>query len=168
MNPMNWPVVFPELVLLVAACAITLIDLWVTDPQRRQDPAGVTERTVGKHGLALRQGGQRFTEGRVGGQPGVDVYIVNVKQVVLGIDAVVADQPLQGYAVQSPVFAAQAIYLWCRDADDLGHVAVDPHVDEIEQLSLSGIESIVKIENQNVHHCSRTISNSLVIPQAPQ
>jgi NADH-quinone oxidoreductase subunit N len=35
MNPMNWPVVYPEILLLVMACAITLIDLWVTDPQRR-------------------------------------------------------------------------------------------------------------------------------------
>ena len=35
MNPMNWPVVFPELVLLAMACAITLVDLWVTDSRRR-------------------------------------------------------------------------------------------------------------------------------------
>jgi NADH-quinone oxidoreductase subunit N len=35
MQAMNWPVVYPEILLLVMACAITLIDLWVTDPQRR-------------------------------------------------------------------------------------------------------------------------------------
>ncbi|MBN8487213.1 MAG: NADH-quinone oxidoreductase subunit NuoN [Burkholderiales bacterium] len=34
MNPMNWLVVSPEIVLLVAACAIALIDLYVTDPKR--------------------------------------------------------------------------------------------------------------------------------------
>jgi len=35
MNPMNWPVVLPELVLLAMAGAITLVDLWVTDSRRR-------------------------------------------------------------------------------------------------------------------------------------
>jgi NADH-quinone oxidoreductase subunit N len=35
MTPMNWPVVYPEILLLVMACAITLIDLWVSDAQRR-------------------------------------------------------------------------------------------------------------------------------------
>lgn len=32
---MNWPAVFPQIFLLAAACAIALIDLWVTDPLRR-------------------------------------------------------------------------------------------------------------------------------------
>ena len=32
---MNWPVIFPELFLLVAACTVMLVDLFVTDPQRR-------------------------------------------------------------------------------------------------------------------------------------
>ncbi|KAF4529848.1 hypothetical protein B566_EDAN018343 [Ephemera danica] len=32
---MNWPVVYPELLLLVMACVITLVDLWVTDDRRR-------------------------------------------------------------------------------------------------------------------------------------
>jgi NADH-quinone oxidoreductase subunit N len=35
MNAMNWPVVYPEILVLVMACAITLIDLWVSDAQRR-------------------------------------------------------------------------------------------------------------------------------------
>jgi NADH-quinone oxidoreductase subunit N len=35
MNPMNWPVVHPELWLLVAACAVLLVDLFNTDAQRR-------------------------------------------------------------------------------------------------------------------------------------
>ncbi len=35
MTPMNWPVVYPELWLLVAACAVLLADLFSTDPQRR-------------------------------------------------------------------------------------------------------------------------------------
>ncbi len=35
MNTMNWPVVYPELLLLVMACVITLVDLWVTDDRRR-------------------------------------------------------------------------------------------------------------------------------------
>ena len=34
MNAMNWIVVYPELLLLVMACVITVVDLWVTDPQR--------------------------------------------------------------------------------------------------------------------------------------
>jgi NADH-quinone oxidoreductase subunit N len=32
---MNWPVVYPELLLLVMACVITLADLWVRDQRRR-------------------------------------------------------------------------------------------------------------------------------------
>jgi NADH-quinone oxidoreductase subunit N len=35
MTSMNWLVVYPEILLLVAACTIALVDLWVTDPQRR-------------------------------------------------------------------------------------------------------------------------------------
>ena len=34
MNPMNWLVVSPEIVLLTATCLIALIDLQVTDPKR--------------------------------------------------------------------------------------------------------------------------------------
>ena len=33
--PMNWPVIFPELFLLVAACVVMLVDLFVTDRERR-------------------------------------------------------------------------------------------------------------------------------------
>ena len=35
MLPMNWLVVYPEALLLIAACAVALVDLYVTDPQRR-------------------------------------------------------------------------------------------------------------------------------------
>ena len=35
MNPMNWPVVYPEALLLLLACAVALVDLFVTDPKRR-------------------------------------------------------------------------------------------------------------------------------------
>ena len=35
MNPMNWPVVYPEALLLLLACAVALLDLFVTDPKRR-------------------------------------------------------------------------------------------------------------------------------------
>ena len=35
MNDMNWLVVYPEILLLVMACLITLVDLWVRDAQRR-------------------------------------------------------------------------------------------------------------------------------------
>jgi NADH-quinone oxidoreductase subunit N len=34
-NAMNWPAVYPEILLLAMACVITLVDLWVRDPQRR-------------------------------------------------------------------------------------------------------------------------------------
>ncbi len=34
MSPMNWPVVYPELWLLVAACGVLLVDLFSTHPQR--------------------------------------------------------------------------------------------------------------------------------------
>jgi NADH-quinone oxidoreductase subunit N len=35
MNAMNWPTVYPEILLLAMACLITLVDLWVRDEQRR-------------------------------------------------------------------------------------------------------------------------------------
>jgi len=35
MNSMNWLVVSPEILLLVLACAVALVDLFVTDPKRR-------------------------------------------------------------------------------------------------------------------------------------
>ena len=35
MNPLNWSVVLPEIVLLAMACAIAIADLFLTDPARR-------------------------------------------------------------------------------------------------------------------------------------
>ena len=35
MNAMNWLVVGPDILLLVMACVVALVDLFVTDPQRR-------------------------------------------------------------------------------------------------------------------------------------
>jgi NADH-quinone oxidoreductase subunit N len=35
MNDMNWALALPQIVLLVAACAVALVDLFVTDEQRR-------------------------------------------------------------------------------------------------------------------------------------
>jgi len=35
MSAMNWLVVYPEALLLLAACTVALVDLFVTDPQRR-------------------------------------------------------------------------------------------------------------------------------------
>ena len=35
MNDMNWQAVYPEIALLVLACLVTMIDLWVSDPLRR-------------------------------------------------------------------------------------------------------------------------------------
>ena len=32
---MNWPVIYPEILLLAMACVITLVDLWVRGPMRR-------------------------------------------------------------------------------------------------------------------------------------
>ena len=34
MTQMNWPSVYPEIVLLVMACVVAMVDLWVTDPRR--------------------------------------------------------------------------------------------------------------------------------------
>lgn len=35
MNAMNWSVIYPEITLLVLACTLALVDLFVTDPARR-------------------------------------------------------------------------------------------------------------------------------------
>jgi NADH-quinone oxidoreductase subunit N len=34
MNQMNWPAVYPEIVLLAMACVVAMVDLWVTHPKR--------------------------------------------------------------------------------------------------------------------------------------
>jgi NADH-quinone oxidoreductase subunit N len=34
MNPMNWPAIYPELVLLVCALVVAMVDLWVAHPRR--------------------------------------------------------------------------------------------------------------------------------------
>ena len=34
MNKMNWLAIYPEVVLLVMACVVAMVDLWVTDPRR--------------------------------------------------------------------------------------------------------------------------------------
>lgn len=34
MNDMNWVAVYPEILLLVLACVVALVDLFVTDPRR--------------------------------------------------------------------------------------------------------------------------------------
>lgn len=35
MNTMNWAAIYPEIILLTMACIVSLVDLFVTDPQRR-------------------------------------------------------------------------------------------------------------------------------------
>jgi NADH-quinone oxidoreductase subunit N len=47
---MNWLVVYPEMLLLVMACTITLVDLWVRDPQRRPT-FWLTQATLAAVGL---------------------------------------------------------------------------------------------------------------------
>lgn len=34
MMQMNWPAVYPEMLLLAMACLVAMVDLWVTDPRR--------------------------------------------------------------------------------------------------------------------------------------
>ena len=50
MNDMNWLVIYPEMLLLVMACAITLVDLWVSDAQRRPT-FWLTQATLAAVGL---------------------------------------------------------------------------------------------------------------------
>ena len=33
--PMNWPVAYPEIVLLACTCVVALVDLFVNDERRR-------------------------------------------------------------------------------------------------------------------------------------
>eukprot|EP01031_Cornospumella_fuschlensis_P050202 gene50202-61432_t len=35
MNDMNWLAIYPEILLLAMGCVVALVDLWVTDEQRR-------------------------------------------------------------------------------------------------------------------------------------
>ena len=50
MNPMNWPAIYPEILLLVMACVVTLVDLWVRSP-RRQLTLWLTQLTLAAVGL---------------------------------------------------------------------------------------------------------------------
>ncbi len=50
MNAMNWTVVQPEILLLVMACVVALVDLFVRDPQRRPT-FGLTQATLLAAGL---------------------------------------------------------------------------------------------------------------------
>ena len=59
MNPMSFLVIYPEALLLVAACAVALVDLFVTDPKRRPTfwLAQISIGLVGLMHLALYDGG---------------------------------------------------------------------------------------------------------------
>lgn len=50
MNNMNWLAVAPEIVLLVMACVVAMVDLWVTHP-RRTPTYLLTQATIGVVGL---------------------------------------------------------------------------------------------------------------------
>ncbi|WP_374565272.1 NADH-quinone oxidoreductase subunit NuoN [Ideonella sp.] len=59
MNQMNWLVAYPEILLLVAACVVALVDLSVTDPKRRVT-FWLTQASLAAvalmHGMALQTG----------------------------------------------------------------------------------------------------------------
>ena len=59
MNPMSFLVIYPEALLLVAACAVALVDLFVTDPKRRPTfwLAQISIGLVGLMHLVLYHGG---------------------------------------------------------------------------------------------------------------
>ena len=59
MDTMNWPVVYPEIWLLVMACAVLLVDLWSRDAERRTT-FWLTQATIA--GFALLHA-MRFAEG---------------------------------------------------------------------------------------------------------
>lgn len=59
MDTMNWPVVYPEIWLLVMACAVLLVDLWSRDAERRTT-FWLTQLTIA--GFALLHA-MRFAEG---------------------------------------------------------------------------------------------------------
>ena len=59
MTPMNWLVVYPEILLLLAACVVALVDLQLTDPRRRVT-FWLTQASLlavaAMHGLSLQVG----------------------------------------------------------------------------------------------------------------
>ncbi len=67
----------------------------------------------------------------------------------------VADQAAEGYPVTLPVETPQTIDPLRFDPHHLGHVAVDPHVDEGEQARLGRIERVVQVENGYRHGLPR-------------
>lgn len=50
MNQMNWPAVYPEIVLLAMACIVALVDLWVDHP-RRLPTYLLTQTTLAVYGV---------------------------------------------------------------------------------------------------------------------
>ena len=121
------------------------------EPEGGQDLFGMAARAVGEDRPAQRQGQKTGAQLRVGAEPAADIDVVDIFEIILGIDRVVADQSLQGGAVGLPVVAAQPVDLPGGDGDDLLHVAVDALVDQRENLPLGGIEGIVEIEENGVH-----------------
>ena len=118
MNAMNWTAIYPEILLLVMACVITLVDLWVRDPMRRptfwltqaslvavaamhlayyQGPLA-EEALIGKVGAIGKWNLAHllFVVGQIGLQPGRIVF--EGKELIVGrlgsLDAIADGEPL--------------------------------------------------------------------------
>ncbi|MFZ2651793.1 MAG: NADH-quinone oxidoreductase subunit NuoN [Burkholderiaceae bacterium] len=65
---MNWQAVYPEIVLLVMACLVTLVDLWLSDPRKRVT-YGLTQATLaavaGLHLAAFNTGSTDYAMQRL-------------------------------------------------------------------------------------------------------
>ena len=93
MTPMNWPVVYPELWLLVMACVVLLADLFSNDPQRRMT-FWLTQATIAVFALLHWQD---FSQGVTGyGMNGM--VVVDPMGRLLAVFAALAVMVTLGYA----------------------------------------------------------------------
>ena len=93
MTPMNWPVVYPELWLLVMACVVLLADLFSNDPQRRLT-FWLTQATIAVFALLHWQD---FSQGITGyGMNGM--VVVDPMGRLLAVFAALAVMVTLGYA----------------------------------------------------------------------
>ena len=81
----------------------------------------------------------------------MDLDVMDVMQIILGVDAVMPDQALEGDAVIRPILPPQTVDIGGGDTDYIGHVPVDPDIDQGEEFTFRMIKGIVEIEKYSVH-----------------
>ena len=117
MNNMNWLVAYPQIALLSFACVVALVDLWVTDPQRKRIFA-----------IAHEVGCPMNTVGTIVQSFGFDIAANITQEKYDAVVQAVRDQFSQP-ALSSSVFRRNLVvsgvdrFEWITSIDQLAHAA---------------------------------------------